>query len=357
VHVSLPGLPEKKSVATVAKKQHTLLPHHRPPLRRDKPVRISIPDDDPRYIFPSTERSFIFIPRALRPNQQSYFRGRGRGSFHGSRRTSVFGGSTYTPSIAMSRKSSYGGVPRDTIRSPAGSTTSRPLMMGMEGAKPIVRLPSAGMLPPMPVPEMPVMPLFSPGVMQPNGGMAYGVPTALPMHQPRPQKTVSVADIESPASLAVKGPQQQEEQPFHQQVPTYMGNSQEPQQYGAVNGSGGTPMSHIPEGAVYAQAFQPYPYMQQPMMYGQGYQPVPMMYPQMSNGINYAPAMQAMPSNYVTPGMQPQPSNTVGGNPGMMVQESNGMVYYYNPSGQQEMYPMMGMPTMMNPQAPYYYPV
>jgi hypothetical protein len=230
-------------------------------------------------------------------------------------------------------------------------------MMGMEGAKPIVRLPSAGMLPPMPVPEMPVMPLFSPGVMQPNGGMAYGVPTALPMHQPRPQKTVSVADIESPASLAVKGPQQQEEQPFHQQVPTYMGNSQEPQQYGAVNGSGGTPMSHIPEGAVYAQAFQPYPYMQQPMMYGQGYQPVPMMYPQMSNGINYAPAMQAMPSNYVTPGMQPQPSNTVGGNPGMMVQESNGMVYYYNPSGQQEMYPMMGMPTMMNPQAPYYYPV
>lgn len=364
VQVSLPGIADKRVVSTVAKKQHTLLPHHRPPLRRDKPVRISIPDDDPRYIFPSAERSFIFIPRALRPNQQSQFRGRGRGSFHGSRRTSVFGGSTYTPSVAMSRKSSYGGVARDSVRSPTGSTTSRPLMMGMDGSKPIVRLPSAGILPPMHLPELPAMHPFPPGMNQANGAMTYGVPSALPMHQPRPQKTVSVADIESPASLSIKGPQQQEEQPFHQQVPAYMASSQDQQQFGPVNGPGGTPMSHIPEGAVYAQAFQPYPYMQPPVMYGPAYAAAPTMYPQMSNGIHYPGPLPstAVGSNYMAPSMQPQHSNPVSGAPGMMLQESNGMVYYYNPSsitgaGQHEVYPMMPMPTMMNPQAPYYYPV
>merc|ERR1712000_36698 len=36
--------------------------------------------------------------------------------------------------------------------------------------------------------------------------------TTIPMHQPRPQKTVSVADIESPASFPVKAPLQQLEQ-------------------------------------------------------------------------------------------------------------------------------------------------
>jgi hypothetical protein len=59
-------------------KQYTRLPDHRPPLRRDKPVRISLPDHPPRYIFPAVDRSFIFIPRAMRPNQQG-FGGRGRG--------------------------------------------------------------------------------------------------------------------------------------------------------------------------------------------------------------------------------------------------------------------------------------
>src|SRR2546423_3021226 len=142
VNVYLPGMPKKISVKNMAKKQHALLPQHRPPLRRDKPVRISLPDDHPRYIFPSVERSFIFIPRALRPNQQSCSRGRGRGSYGGSRRTSVYGGSTYSPSVAMSRRSSLAGVtPQNDIRSPTAATFPRQPGGGGEAGKPVVRLP------------------------------------------------------------------------------------------------------------------------------------------------------------------------------------------------------------------------
>lgn len=377
----------------MVKKNHTLLPQHRPPLRRDKPVRISIPDDDPRYIFPSTERSFIFIPRALRPNQQSYFRGRGRGSFHGSRRTSVFGGSTYTPSVAMSRKSSFGGVGRDAIRSPTGSTTSRPMGMGMEVPRPIVRLPSANMMPvPMTMQNVVQMPSFPNQQFQTNGSMAYGFhSTAIPMHQPRPQKTVSVADIESPASLSVKAPQQQQEQPFHQQMPVYVGGNGEQQTSGQMighaDGASGTPLSHIPEGAIYAQAFQPYPFMQPPMIYsGPSYGNAATFYPQisngmqfagpqmsngmhtafpqMSNGINYAspPPSMTMAPAYAPVPMQPatQPQSQ-GPHAGTMAHESNGMVFYYDPSqfsgvGQHDQYSMVPGPTMMNPQAPYYNP-
>ena len=365
-------MPARKAVSNVVKKHHTLLPQHRPPLRRDKPVRISIPDEHPRYIFPSTERSFIFIPRALRPNQQSYFRSRGRGSFHGSRRTSVFGGSTYTPSVAMSRKSSFGGVARDTLRSPAGSTTSRAMMMGMEGPKPIVRLPSAGMFPaPMPIHDVSMMSHMPDPTAQMNGTMAYGFhSTAIPMHQPRPQKTVSVADIESPASLSVKAPQQQREQPFHQQMPAYVGSGDVPhgsgQMPGNSAGAGATPLSHIPESAIYAQAFQPFPYMQPPMMYGPSYGNPATFYPPMANGMQFGAPMPGMtiPSAFAPapmhPGTQPHPPMTQAPQQSAMAHESNGMVYYYDHSqfpggGQQEPF-MIPMPTMMNSQAPYYYP-
>ena len=384
VNVALPGMAEKKVVSNIVKKHHTLLPQHRPPLRRDKPVRISIPDLHPRYIFPSTERSFIFIPRALRPNQQSYFRGRGRGSFHGSRRTSIFGGSAYTPSVAMSRKSSYGGLARDNVRSPAGSTTSRTMMM--EQPRPIVRLPSAGMMPPAMPMSMPMqvpmtmpmqMPMhFMPGTSQPpdpmahmHSNMAYGFhSTSIPMHQPRPQKSVSVADIESPASLSVKAPQQQQEQPFHQQMPGYAPGSDDVHGSGRATGHGtgpgGTPLSHIPESAIYAQAFQPVPYMQPQMMYGAPYGNPAMFYPPMNNGMQFGAAMAGMPMGpgygppAMHPGVQQHPQMNAPQQPRAMADGSNEMVYYYDPSqygdgSQQQQY---GMIPTMNPQAAYYYP-
>jgi hypothetical protein len=340
VNVSLPEKGEKKAITGLVKKHYVLLPTHRPPLRRDKPVRISIPAVDPSYRFPSTERSFIFIPRALRPNQQSYMRGRGRGSFQGSRRPSVFGGSTYTPSVAMSRKSSLGGVMRDNVRSPAGSNYGRP--QGMDAMRPVVRLPGGG--PPMAVPGGEVYHQYQP--QPPNGSVSHGVhSTAIPMYQPRPQKTLSITNIESPAALSVKAPQQQEEQPFHQQVPTYVQpeDAARAQQTAPANNNAGTPLTHISESAIYAQPFQPYPMMQ-------GYYQAPFVNPGMMYPM--AEPMQNHWANGVFPGMmagQPvQAPQVAPSHNGLVAHEQNGMVYYADPAqSNQPQFPMAGQPPMM----------
>jgi hypothetical protein len=356
---------EKKTMALV-KKNHTLLPHHRPPLRRDKPVRVSIPDAQARYIFPSADRSFIFIPRAMRPNQQFTHRGRGRGSFHGSRRTSVYGGSNYSPSVAMSRKSSIGAPSRD-VMSPVGMYGQRNADVTMPASRPVVRMLGGNVM------SFNMLPTRnSSGGSQyassNNGTMSYGYPSnAMTMHQPRPQKQVSLAGIESPSSLAVTAPQQQQNQPFHHQVPHNgePGNGAVmPQgQFAGPGTSAGTPLSHIPEGAVYANPFQPYPMMQNPMMYGAPF------YPVMGNGMQYVPTMPAMPMYQpyaMSQGHNGQHQAGTAQHANAMAHETNGMVYY-NPDTQtqpdgalpQQQYmagPVMGMPTVMNPQAPYYYP-
>ncbi|KAI9823152.1 MAG: hypothetical protein M1832_002595 [Thelocarpon impressellum] len=312
VRVLLAGMKEAITFAGVPVTQHTRLPHHRPPLRRDKPVRVSLPNSPPRYIFPSVERSFIFIPRALRPNQQGYGRGGHRGGYTGhrgglsSRRTSAYGGSNYSPSVAMSRRSSLAQeVSRDAIASPAGSTVSRQTEQG----KPVVRLP-----PPAPVVRLPPTapmnhgrPPQAPALMRQSGLPAVdqapqqGYPppqdptfrenrvAPIPMHQPRPQKAVSVADIESPETVAYPRPQPQQQQPFHHQMPAPVNGHGQPypqepsyqqqQQPHSRNPSypsqhsAGTPLSQIPERAIHAQPFQPYPYQQQ-AYYAQPYQAV-----------------------------------------------------------------------------------
>ncbi|KIX06865.1 uncharacterized protein Z518_04841 [Rhinocladiella mackenziei CBS 650.93] len=390
VQIYLPGMEQKLSIPNVVKKQYTLLPQHRPPLRRDKPVRVSIPDEPVRYIFPSTERSFIFIPRALRPNQQSY-RGRGRGSFQGSRRPSLYG-SAYTSSIAMSRKSSIGAsTMRDGIRSPSESVISRMAFTGTDSTRPIVRMPSAVPTPSLSRTGMPIMngqigmnvpPPPPPPHMQPPA--MYGShSTTIPMHQPRPQKTVSVADIESPASFQFKAPQQQQEQPFHQQVPAHISNSyadEKATQPGqTVTGmAGATPLSQIPEGAVFAQGFQPYPVMSGPTYFGTPYNTGAVFYPPPADGSsfgvpmtgpvlapNFIPGSQSHPVGYL-PAAAPVESSIPSN---MVAHESNGMVYYYNspvftPDTQGGLQPfpvatngtMVAMANGMPPQTPFYYP-
>lgn len=272
VNVILPEVETHSSVHMV-KKHYTLLPQHRPPLRRDKPVRISIPDEHPRFIFPSTERSFIFIPRAMRPNQQQ--RARGRGSFGGSRRTSMY---SYTPSVGMSRRPSV-------VTSIPGSGTHTPL------CRPIVRIPVPPNLPALQNAEV---------YLGHNSAIVHSPPTTLPMHQPVPQKAVLLADIESPT--------QGSQQAFHQQLPEQ------------------SRMPHIPESAIYAQPFQPYPVHN---MYDPGM------------------ALQPAPSSYVNMAGQNIPGESFE-QQGPYVHETNGMVYYYDPS--QQFYPAMIMPQ------PYYYP-
>ncbi|KNG44854.1 CASC3/Barentsz eIF4AIII binding-like protein [Stemphylium lycopersici] len=391
VRVFLPNMKGPIQFQNVPIKQHTRLPNHRPPLRRDKPVRISLPPAPPRYIFPTVERSFIFIPRALRPNQQGFGRGRGRfGSFGGgfsSRRTSAYGGSVYSPSVAMSRRSSIAReMGRDNLVSPAGSIMSRNGGF-VDPSRPVVRLPPGG-------PRMPNGPsMISPtnGAVQPP----YPLPQKptfrenwqgqLPMHQPRPQKTVSVAGIESPASMSFNPPQQQEQQPFHQQVPAHInGAAPGPDQHFYQHGrhpsypsqvSTGTPLNNIPERAIHAPAFQPYA---QPGFQPQAFVPQGYYYPQNGAQPQYmAPAGMvpmfvpgAQQPGYVMPVSAPPVAAppAPAGPPNMVAYESNGMTYYVD-SAQlypapptenyaQPNYAVPGMGGMMTPgpDGAYYYP-
>ena len=408
VRISMPGMKTPIVKSGLAVKQYTKLPDHRPPLRRDKPVRISLPDRPPRYIYPAVDRSFIFIPRAMRPNQQR-MRGKGRsgmGSVGGmSRRTSVLGGSyygsMYSPSVAMSRRSSLGHE-RDMMFSPTGSVVSRPAVP-VENTRPVVRLPPAAR------PDA-----MAAGAVDPSGQFVRpGVPEAslnghtqplpqvlpqkphyqenrsadLPMHQPRPQKNISVADIESPTlSQGSQAFQQPFQQAFHQQVPVQVANgypkeSHTRQPSYISQHSSGTPLSQIPERAIHAAPFQPNVYGQQPPYYNQQQY----YYPQGYSGSNAPP--QAPAPTFVPPGQhggpgaytpQGQADQVTGpggvqasaANANLVAQEANGMVYYYDPaqlppvnsyppySAPQGYQPgVMGMGGMVTPSPDgYYYP-
>ncbi|KAI0002754.1 CASC3/Barentsz eIF4AIII binding-domain-containing protein [Xylariaceae sp. FL0662B] len=405
IRVFIPNMVEPVVFSGIQVRQYTKLPDHRPPLRRDKPVRISLPNLPPRYIFPATDRSFIFIPRAMRPNQRLRGKPRsGLGSIGGfSRRTSVlggsvYGGSAYTPSVAMSRRSSVApDMGRDFLVSPTGSTMSRP-PLPYDAPRPVVRLPPQGRtdqqvpsvdgttaenfpgavqptindLPPPQVHPLPQKPAF-----QENR------PVPIPMHQPRPQKTVSVADIESPEMHNY--PSQPYQQAFHQQVPVQVSNglSQEshvrhpsyPSQH-----STGTPLPQIPEGAIHAAPFQPNQFTQQNY-----YQPYQMMQPQQGYYYPVAPYPSTMAPSASAPTFVPgaqqgqpqgetstsQPNAQNPPNSNLVAQEVNGMVYYYDasqlppvtypPYSAPQGYPMpsgvVGMNGMITPSPDgYYYP-
>ncbi|KAK8167822.1 CASC3/Barentsz eIF4AIII binding-domain-containing protein [Phyllosticta citrichinensis] len=389
IRVSIAGMKAPIYFSEVPIREYTKLPNHRPPLRRDKPVRISLPEQPPRYIFPATERSFIFIPRALRPNQQGFGRGRGRfGSYGGfsSRRTSAYGGSVYTPSVLSRRSSLARDYRADGLVSPAGSMMSRPPGAPMDPNRPVVRLPPGAQSIPSGPPSQAASvhggatPAFN---MPPQQG--YPLPQGpayrerwgalIPMHQPKPQKQVSMAGIESPANLAVHAPQQQEQVPFHQQVPLNPNGAPPPPSYPA-HVSTGTPLSNIPERAIHAQPFQPYQqagyapqgfaapaYYYPPAPTGQ-YPPgsvVPMYMPNPQQGGYQAPA--PVPASVPAPAPAGPPAQG-----GMVAHEQNGMVYYYDPgqiayAAPVEGYPppgnytVPGMGGMMTPSPDgYYYP-
>lgn len=409
IRVVLPGMKARATFSAVPWKQYIRLPDHRPPLRRDKPVRIALPNHTPRYIFPSTERSFIFIPRQMRPNQQrfghnAYQRSVG-GHGYSSRRTSMYGGSMYSASVAASRRSSLAGMSRDRAFSPAGSSFA-----GMPPSnRPVVRLPNSahasayhtpvGMHTPTGMPPMQNFPPPQPPVFQ-------GTPTST-MHQPRPQKAISVTGIESPALLAQASG---EHQPFQNQLPAHMSKPPPPpylsprQQYPYTHSQptqAGTPLSGIPEQAIHAPAFQqaspaygqqgyyqPYPpqqnyyypppgppqngypqmpppmYMMPPPPQQQGYMGSPMHHHQPP-----APAQSIPPPPPPLDNHEQQPQQS-----GMVAHESNGMVFYVpaseaqNQSGAENYQPAEGfVPSYAMPGLPpptpapensmaYYYP-
>lgn len=300
IRVLIPPMKAPLAFPGATMTQYTKLPDHRPPLRRDKPVRVSLPYHDPpimpRYIFPPSDRSFIFIPRALRPNQQQRGRNRGPRSVVGSiggfsRRTSALGGSyygsTYSPSLALSRRSSIApDTGRDFLISPTGSAISRP-PMPMDNVV-TVRLPP----PPAPLASLsgsaasraPDVVGLAAGETDSKSSI-NGLPppqthplpqkptfpenrSTIPMHQPRPQKTVSVGNIECPMQTQADFVHPYKTA-FHQQVPPQVSNG--PQQESHIRcpsypqqHSTGTPLSQIPERAIHAAPFQPTAFPQPP---------------------------------------------------------------------------------------------
>lgn len=415
IRVYLPGMKAPIAFSEVPWKAYTRLPDHRPPLRRDKPVRISLPKHTQRYIFPSPDRSFIFIPRQMRPNQQGFGRNAYQRSIGGygysSRRTSMYGGSMYAASIAASRRSSFASNARDTAFSPVGSYTG-----GMPPNRPVVRLPH-GSQSHFSASSTPMGPLS--GHQTPTGFQVHTFPLPQPptfqgtptttVHQPRPQKAISVNDIEAPAVLQ-QAPGPAEMQPFQNQLPAHMHDqapafnpAQPPQAYFSPRQQyafaqqqppNGTPLSGIPEQAIHAPSFQPpmmqygpsyyQPYPQQGYYYPpgpNGYQPMQMYVPPPQGYMMSPPggampppssAPQHTPSQPQEPEQQSQGAQQAQPQSGMVAHESNGMVFYLPASEAQQQsqgesyqpaesfvpsYAMPGLPPPTPaPDANYYYP-
>ena len=364
VRILLQGMSEPIMFSGVPRNSHTRLPHHRPPLRRDKPVRISIPEMSIRYIFPSTDRSFIFIPRALRPNQQGFGRTRGRGSFGpgfgsfgplSSRRTSVFAGSAYSPSVAMSRRSSLAReVSAARLGSPTQARLQQQTSVSSESGKPVVRLPPSveqqqqeGAI--IPTTSIPPPSTYS-SVHNPE--IHEKRSKDLTIHHPKPERSLQVADIESPAIMDFNPPTSQQ-QPFHQQVPMqyvsqpvplaslqHLPHSRHPSH--PSQASGGTPLPQIPETAIHAQPFQPYSYPPQGY-YPQQYPPPMYFFPPPDNSAGsptatsgFVPSQQyfyPLPLHAAAPPQPPPPPQTESNTQsGTVAHEASGMVYYYNSS-------------------------
>lgn len=354
-----------------------------------------------RQAFPHPTRSFVFIPRQMRPSQQGFHRGYQRsvgGYGYSSRRTSMHG-SMYSGSVAPSRRSSLAGVSRDRAFSPAGS------FVGMPPSRPVVRLPhgsqplSAGSTPTGPLSgyHTPTGPHQLHTYPLPQVPLQMGTPTTA-VQQPQPQKkSLDITLLE--------------QQPFHSQLPAHVNEpppyqqqplppqpyfSPGPQyQYPPPQPQAGTPLSGIPEQAVHAAAFQPPAYGQPPYypqyppQQGFGYSPGgpgayhPMPMYMMPPAPGYMLPHQTAPPPLETPISLPMTSpdrppshatddqNQQSSQSGMVAHESNGMVFYVPASEAQssEQYqpaegfvPAYAMPGLPPPtpapdnQMQYYYP-
>lgn len=385
IRLLINGMTEPKDFTGIKRYSYTRLPFHRPPLRRDKPVRVSIPQMDVKYIFPSPDRSFIFIPRALRPNQQGFGKVKGRGSFGAnyvgygplsSRRTSVYGGSAYSPNVLSRRSSIARDFTAGSMGSPAHPMIHQQQSNTVEFGKPVVRLP-----PPteqalqQPASDAPSVVSMTSGPIDKQRG-----PDDLPMHHPKPERSLQVSEIVSPATADFSQPIPQQ-QAFHQQYPMPMA----PQAYQTSQGryphsrhpshpsqaSAGTPLPQIPEAAIHAQPFQPFGYPAPQGFYPPQY---PMyFYPPADPTTNspvgpptFAPGQQYYyPMPLHGPAAPPQADASAPS--GMVAQEAGGMVFYSYPSeatsgaestpAYQPTYPTEGMaPSPFYHQNPAFFP-
>lgn len=198
------------------------------------------------------------------------------------------------------------------------------LMSPINAARPVVKFPAAGATPFQPAGGYlnAAGAAFQPAYALPAQPTFRGATNSIPMHQPRPQKAISVTTIERPHAEAFAAPHQQEQQPFHHQVPVHMNG--QPAMHGRhlsmqSHASGNTPLSNIPEQAINAPAFQPM------------YAATPAVGASYGYGGMYMYSMPEMPAANGSWMMQ------AGSAPGNMYEAGGATMYYTDPNAQMAM--------------------
>ncbi|KAK2074297.1 hypothetical protein P8C59_008514 [Phyllachora maydis] len=228
-------------------------------------------DEDPAFV-PNRGAFFMHDHRHAGPAANGFrpfgraARARGRGGFGG-----LYHPMSHLPNFLISPTGSAISrppMPMDnvvTVRLPpppaplaslSGSAASRaPDVVGLAAGETDSKSSINGLPPPQthPLPQKPTFPENR---------------STIPMHQPRPQKTVSVGNIECPMQTQADFVHPYKTA-FHQQVPPQVSNG--PQQESHIRcpsypqqHSTGTPLSQIPERAIHAAPFQPTAFPQPP---------------------------------------------------------------------------------------------
>lgn len=314
------------------------------------------------------------------------------GAQHRGPTKSIYGGSVASQSVAMSRRSSsqpgnitqpvsplqvqesFNHPPPETdehpvpadLQNPTETVSEKPTIKLLQSAEPstektaVTNTKNSHVVPPLP--KNPVATSTNAITIKPSPSYSAPAPPihdargtpVIPMHQPRPQKTVSVADIETPVSSmhysitnpCIPHPQTLPEygtatpiNPFSSAANANMYTHSRHPSYQSQPPSANTPLSQIPERAVHAQPFQPTTYPQQLIPYGVHYYPSPQApshahpptHPIYNSGYTASPLYvpsplpNGTPTGYPNVPVPPPPQQTI-------AQESGGTVYFYDPS-------------------------
>lgn len=371
VIISLPEMRETRVVQNVKRQKHTILPHHRPPLRRDKPIRVFLPGQQPRYVSPTNERSFIFLSRTFRSHRDGIQDGARRNNFHLSHRRYRGIGGGNTSSLEVSGKLSVADeVPSEKI----GPSAAEP-------GESVARFSSSV---PATVLSMSVnsnlrhddaeLSNFAASIEHDNNE-PESIAERSAMDQARPNVSIPVSDLDSAEKLQPNLPMpspalQQQQQPFHQQMPPLVNRPAQSEddsplydhnrvhELSQMAHDNSVPAPRMSKEAIYAQPFQPahlpavpqayMPFSQAPgnTFYAGTEHYFPMYYP----GYDFASVPPMFPSHvppppevaippalpisvaYPTPAQPTTSLSEHSANRGTIAHESNGMVYYLNPS-------------------------
>lgn len=305
VRICLPHMSEPKR-ASAKLHSHTLLPDYYPKLRRDKAIRIAVPDMSmlTAYAMPSTDRSYVY--GGPRPKQQGARSSVALEPF--SRRNSFYGDSRRATTRSGSESSSVGCPP--THAATTGFSKAGRQAHDVVGEAPSKKNTQNEKARPDP-PQAP--------------HVQHHCDTSI-MHQPSPQKGFAVDEIDAQAALSLQIPAgNHAQEPFENQLPREYQLDCHSASSSSLSGMPSAVDPYYigrPQDAVHGPFLLP-DNMAEPNYYGMPY--LPAQFPQLPIPVYD----QSMPC---VPGMDYSTTMPDGAN--MMAQESNGMMYYLHDQSQ-----------------------